>query len=204
MVLKKIARWVFGIGVVSVSLVCNAQSLSDFREKLSLFERYDDLEYVRYANVVVNEDDSAKEAFEALRAQNAEYDKDGVEIVPKPGTKPKPKSVEGYRIGVFFDNGASARANARRVVERCDSLFADIPVSMSYDNPYFKVSAGYCTSQQEAVMMLNRIQKHFPTAYLMRDVITTDNIVEVRKREQNIIAERERIADSLEMVEAAL
>lgn len=197
-----IARWIFGIGVVSASLVCNAQSLNDFRDKLSLFERNDDQEFVRYANVVVNEDDSAKEAFEALRAQNAEYDKNGVEIVTKPGTKPKPQSVEGYRIGIFFDNGASARANARRVVERCDSLFADIPVSMSYDNPYFKVSAGYCTSQQEAVMMLNRIQRHFPNAYLMRDVITTDNIIEVRAREQRIIAERERIADSLAMAAA--
>ncbi len=185
---------------ITATMVCSAQTLSDFCYKLSLFERNDDGEFVRYANVVVNEDSLAREAFEALHAQNAEYDAEGVEIVLKEGEKPKSKTINGYRIGVFFDNSASARATARSVVERCDSLFADIPVTMSYDNPYFKVSAGYCTTQEEAVMMLRRIQRVFPSAYLMRDVISTDNIIEARRREARILEQR-RLADSLALAE---
>lgn len=180
---------------ITATMVCSAQTLSDFREKLSLFERSDKGEFMQYANVVVREDSSAMEAFEALHAQNTEYDNKGVEIKNIP-------SVDGYRIGVFFSNNASARARALKVVERCDSLFSEIPVTMSYDNPYFKVSAGYCTTQQEAVMLLHRIQRYFPNAYLMRDVITVDNIVDSRNREIRIQEEARRVADSLAMADS--
>ncbi len=113
----------------------------------------------------INEDQSARRALEPYEQRELN------------------SSVDGYRVGVYFNNSAQARSGAMDVMQRCDSLLTDIPATMSYDNPYFKVSVGYCTSEEEAVIMLNRVQRYFPKAYLMRERITADNIIESRERE---------------------
>ncbi len=97
--------------------------------------------------------------------------------------------TNGYRVGVYFDNSAQARNGALDVMKRCDSLLRDIPATMSYANPYFKVSVGYCTTEEEAVMMLHRVQRHFPKAYLMREAINVENIVAARALEVGLVAE---------------
>ncbi len=91
--------------------------------------------------------------------------------------------IDGYRVGIYFNNSSSARSGAMDVMAKCDSLYRDIIVTMSYDNPYFKVSAGYCTNSEEAIMMLHRIQRNFPKAYLMRERISIDQVIASRKHE---------------------
>ncbi len=157
------------IGVATL----NAQSLSDYRTKLSLFERIDGVDMVDYVNADIIEDSSSVAAFEALKIQ---------ELDPKTG-EPKEAYVDGYRIGVFFDNGASARAKAEGVMDVCAKRLKDIPASMSYDNPYFKVCVGYCVTLEEAVMLLHRVQRVFSSAYLMRERIYPQDLVTARNAE---------------------
>ncbi len=160
-------RRVYKLGVlallgVAITTSLSAQTLNDYRKKLEFGGSNDPL---NKAEITIREDNSARIALTDLAAQSGK------------------SSVEGYRIGVFFDNGASARANALKVVEQCKRYFADIPVTMNYDNPYFKVAAGYCISDEEAIMMLDRIQKHFPKAYLMREQITPADLKAAREKE---------------------
>lgn len=158
------------ITIIALSLFAiplNAQSLSQYTEQLSLFDRDTTSELARYVNAEVRPAATAAEALEAYIYQNSD-EQSGEQIKP---------SVQGYRVGVFFDNSPSARRKAQEVMTLCDSLFADIPATMSYANPYFKVSAGYCVTQEEAVTTLHRVQRHFPAAYLMREVITPENII---------------------------
>lgn len=162
-----------------------AQSLDDYRAKLSIVERNDELGVSHYANAEVNEELSAVAAFKALASQNT--GSDGKAIEP---------SKQGYRIGIFFDNSAKARAAANEVVERCNSQFADIPVTLTYDNPYFKVSAGYCLELEEAVMMLHRVQKVFPRAYLMHETITPADLIKSRDAEIEAQRRDAEIADA--------
>ncbi|MFI3248330.1 MAG: hypothetical protein R3Y39_04295 [Rikenellaceae bacterium] len=150
------------LGITSVSSI-NAQTLSEFRNKLEYTKASDP---TSNAQVTIREDDSARIALTELESRD------------------RVSSVEGYRIGIFFDNGATARAGAMEVVKQCEKLFPDIPTTMNYDNPYFKVSAGYCIDNEEAIMMLNRIQKHFPKAYLMREQITTEDLKAARDQER--------------------
>ncbi len=164
------------ICAIALSATINAQSLSNLEEKLSFFERNDNYQSVQYSNVVINKSESAREALEALIEQSKEPDTEEVKAI----------SRQGYRIGIFFDNGATARAMAEEVMQRCDSLLGDIPATMSYDNPYFKVSAGYCINPEEAVMMLHRVQRIFPQAYLMRENITPNDLVKSREAELNL------------------
>ena len=165
------------LSLVSISAL-SAQSLDQLKEKLSFLEADTSSEYARYVNVEIREDESSQRALVALIDQGRD----------EQSGEPIDVSMSGYRIGVFFDNGASARAEAERVLHLCDSLMADIPATLSYENPYFKVTAGHCITQEEAVMTLHRVQRYFPSAYLMRDEITPANIVSSRWQEVSCVA----------------
>ena len=84
---------------------------------------------------------------------------------------------KGYRIGIFFDNGAEARANALAAKQTFETAFPDIPVYLVYENPYFKVSAGNCVTSEEAIVLLGKIRSQFPEAYLMREDLTVDDLI---------------------------
>ncbi|MFI3292181.1 MAG: hypothetical protein SNG27_01235 [Rikenellaceae bacterium] len=84
----------------------------------------------------------------------------------------------GYRIGIFFDNGATARHNANEAKKLFEQKFPDEELYMVYENPYFKVSVGNCVTQEEAVILLDKVQKVFPKAYLMREQMEVADIIE--------------------------
>ena len=84
---------------------------------------------------------------------------------------------KGYRIGIFFDNGAEARANALAAKQTFETAFPDIPVYLVYENPYFKVSAGNCVTSEEAIVLLGKIRSQFPEAYLMREDLTVAALI---------------------------
>lgn len=80
-------------------------------------------------------------------------------------------SVNGYRIMLFMSNSQSARSEA---FAACDSLavrLPQLPTYVTYDNPYFKVVAGNCTTQEEALILLEQIKPSFPKAFIMREII---------------------------------
>ncbi len=150
-----------------------AQGIDEFTEQLAIVERNDEVEPFRYSSVVIHPDSSAYAAQLLFEEQSREELGEGV-------TSP---SKRGYRIGLFFNNSATARSEAMGVMQLCDSLLTDLVATMSYDNPYFKVSVGYCTTQEEAVMMLHRVQRVFPRAYLMRESVTPTHIITSRLAE---------------------
>ncbi|MFI3270124.1 MAG: hypothetical protein SNG14_06075 [Rikenellaceae bacterium] len=140
--------------------------LANYREYLT-----QDVDSMMFTTATVNEDASARAALRPFEQQKLSG------------------STNGYRVGVYFDNSAQARSGALDVMQRCDSLLRDIPATMSYANPYFKVSVGYCTTEEEAVMMLHRVQRYFPKAYLMREAISVEDIVAARALEVGLVAE---------------
>ncbi len=159
----KLKLYIISLAAATLSATTlNAQTLSSFQRKLEFQKSSDPL---NSAQVTIRQDNSARLALSEL------------------ATRPLESQVEGYRIGIFFDNGASARTNAMNVVKECKKHFGDIPTTMTYDNPYFKVSAGYYIDSEEAIMTLNRIQKYFPKAYLMREQITPENLKLSRDQE---------------------
>ncbi len=143
---------VITIVALASALTLSAQNIESFKDSLSR-------PTTDGARVVVKESQSARLALDNLaqRAKRSEF--------------------LGYRIGIFFDNSATARATAERVCEEFSEAFPSENVYMVYENPYFKVSAGDCVTQEEAVMLLSRIQRHFPKAYIMREEMEISSIV---------------------------
>lgn len=81
------------------------------------------------------------------------------------------KAVNGYRIVIFMSNSQSARRDAVAAQENFSLLFPQEQSYLSYENPYFKVAVGNCTSQEEAIILLGRLRSSFPKAFIMRENI---------------------------------
>lgn len=81
------------------------------------------------------------------------------------------KAVNGYRIMIFMSNSQTARRDAIAAQENFLALFPQEQSYLSYENPYFKVAVGNCTSQEEAITLLGRLRGTFPKAFIMRENI---------------------------------
>lgn len=95
---------------------------------------------------------------------------DAATIVEK-GLKVAPKAVNGYRIVIFMSNSQTARRDAVAAQENFATLFPQEQSYLTYENPYFKVAVGNCTSQEEAMILLGRLRSTFPKAFIMRESI---------------------------------
>ncbi len=91
---------------------------------------------------------------------------------------PRNTSVQGYRIGLFFDNGQEARTKATLMRDTFVANFPTEPVYMVYQSPYYKVSAGDYLTEEEAIVSFEKIRKVFPNAYVMREVMEITHFVE--------------------------
>lgn len=95
---------------------------------------------------------------------------DAATIVEK-GLKVAPKAVSGYRIVIFMSNAQTARRDAVAAQESFTALFPQEQSYLSYENPYFKVAVGNCTTKEEAIILLGRLRGSFPKAFIMRENI---------------------------------
>ena len=80
-------------------------------------------------------------------------------------------TINGYRIVIFMSNSQTARRDAVAAQENFATLFPQEQSYLSYENPYFKVAVGNCTSQEEAMTLLGRLRGTFPKAFIMRESI---------------------------------
>lgn len=139
-----------------LTAVVSAQNLRTFKEYLAAPVQVDSLTVIRSTAEVTEYDDAAE-----ITSR----------VAPNRAT-----SVNGYRIMLFMSNSQSARAEA---FAACDSLAVRMPNLKSYvtyDNPYFKVAAGNCTTQEEALILLERIKPSFPKAFIMRENIPLNEL----------------------------
>ncbi len=137
---------------IATASFAQAQSLSHYKEELTTPSQ-------EGPTVIINESPEAQSALSSISSGQAQ------------------NGFLGYRIGIFFDNSPTARAKADAAKSLFVENFPDEEVFMVYENPYFKISAGNCVTQEEAVMLLEKIQKVFPKAYLMREEILVKDII---------------------------
>ncbi len=93
-------------------------------------------------------------------------------------SKRRSSQVNGYRVGIFFDNGQNARNNAQAAKTKFKESFPYEEVYMQYESPYYKVSVGNCLTEEEAIMLFERVKGVFPNAYLMREMLKLSSFVE--------------------------
>lgn len=134
-----------------------AQNLETFRQRLAAPVQIDSL-HTAYDIVRIEEMGDAAEAI-SLSSQSMK------------------RSANGYRIVIFMSNAQNARNDAFAARECFDSIHPDQKSYIFYENPYYKVAAGNCLSQEEAIILLERIKRDFPKAFVMREAISPADLV---------------------------
>lgn len=81
------------------------------------------------------------------------------------------RTISGYRVRIFFDNKQTARNESEQTVTRFRELYREIAVYRTYTNPYFKVTVGDCRTRSEAMHLLSRIKRNFPSAFVVKENI---------------------------------
>lgn len=139
------------IATLALFTAASAQNIATFKQRLSAPIKVDSLTTIN-ATVQVTEH------------------RDAAQIIATTPAKSQ-MTVSGYRIMLFMSNSQNARTEA---FAACDTLAVRLPgveTYVTYDNPYFKVASGNCTSQEEALLLLEKIKPSFPKAFIMRENI---------------------------------
>lgn len=90
---------------------------------------------------------------------------------------PARTSFRGYRICIFLDNGQNARTEALRAKLLFEEICPGTNVYLSYDNPYWRVTAGDCLTAEEAIMLKGRIASDFPKAFVKNEELTLTDLL---------------------------
>lgn len=75
--------------------------------------------------------------------------------------------TQGYRVCIFSDNSQTARGAAQAALAQLHQSYADLPGSVIYNNPFFKVNVGYCLTRTEATVLYGKLKYIFPKAFIV-------------------------------------
>lgn len=82
------------------------------------------------------------------------------------------RAISGFRVRIFFDNKQTAKVESEKTLAAFKRKFRDVPAYRTYVNPYFKVTVGDCRTKSEAMALLGRIKKAFPSAFVVKENIS--------------------------------
>ena len=92
------------------------------------------------------------------------------------------RTMNGYRVRIFFDNKQTARVESEETLKRFEDMYHDVKAYRTYANPYFKVTVGDFRTKSEAMELLTRIKGAFPSAFVVKEnieypVVDSENAV---------------------------
>ena len=82
--------------------------------------------------------------------------------------------IAGYRIRIFSDSGRGAKDRQKRVRASFLSHFPDVDAYSRYEGSYYKIYVGDFRSKNKAILLLKRVKKEFPDAFIVEDNIVID------------------------------
>ena len=92
-------------------------------------------------------------------------------------------SFSGYRIHIFMEIGNEALKHAEQVERQFERSFPDIPIYLTYAEPYFRLRAGNFRNRVEAEKCLRRIKPKFKEAFVTSDMIYRPKVDSYRNEE---------------------
>lgn len=79
--------------------------------------------------------------------------------------------IAGYRIRIFSDNGRGAKDNQKRIRAAFLSRFPELDAYSRYEGSYYKIYVGDFRTKSDAILLLDRIRREFPDAFIVEDNI---------------------------------
>ena len=146
-------------------LLCPNNASAQLMEPPVGYEYVDSLVYVRVADI-----DSTYVGVDVLDMDVIQSQAIAGSLLQHIDENPE-RTISGYRVRIFFDNKQSARAESEKTLKKFESMFHDVWAYRTYTNPYFKVTVGDCRTKSEAMALLGRIKRFFPSAFVVKENI---------------------------------
>jgi hypothetical protein len=105
------------------------------------------------------------------------------EAIREADQNPSLANVMAYRVRLFSDNSQNARENAYAAARQFAEMYPDVAVEVSYEVPYFWVTAGCFASNLEAVALRGKVLAHFPKAVVARQEMPLGAVIAEKKAE---------------------
>jgi hypothetical protein len=99
------------------------------------------------------------------------------EAISEADHNPSLTHVMAYRVRLFSDNSQSARENAYSAARQFSEMYPDVAVEVSYEVPYFWVTAGCFASNLDAVALRGKVLAHFPKAVVARQEMPLSAVI---------------------------
>ena len=79
--------------------------------------------------------------------------------------------LDGYRIHIFMETGNDGLMHAEEVKNKFEEKYDDIPAYITFGEPYYRVRVGDFRTRLEASKFLERINRKYPNAWVIKDKI---------------------------------
>ena len=80
-------------------------------------------------------------------------------------------TMNGYRVQIFMEIGNEAVAHAEVVKRQFMHSFPELPIYLSYEQPYYRLRVGDFRNRVEAEKYVRLIKPQFSLAFVTADVI---------------------------------
>jgi hypothetical protein len=81
------------------------------------------------------------------------------------------EGMEGFRVEIFFSSNLDAKEQALDTKVNFLSEYPEYPVHIKFVAPNFRVRVGDFRTKNEAWTLYKQIQKDYPTAFVVPDII---------------------------------
>jgi hypothetical protein len=113
------------------------------------------------------------------------------------------EKVDGYRVSLFRDNKQTSGEDARAVMAQFKEKFPGIAVAVSYESPYFKVTAGNFIDRVDAIALQGKALPFFNKAFVIleKDMPVADIIEQSKTLDAAIPTTEEDATEQLTPLE---
>lgn len=80
-------------------------------------------------------------------------------------------TMSGYRVQIFMEIGNEAIRHAESMKRSFTNAFPDLPIYLSYDQPYYRLRVGDFRNRVEAEKYMRLIKPKFSLAFVTADII---------------------------------
>jgi len=81
------------------------------------------------------------------------------------------EGIDGFRVEIFFSSNMDAKEKALETKTDFLSKYPEFPVHIKFVAPNFRVRVGDFRTKNEAWKLYKKIQKDYPTAFVVPDII---------------------------------
>ena len=81
------------------------------------------------------------------------------------------EGIDGFRVEIFFSSNMDAKEKALETKTDFLSEYPEFPVHIKFVAPNFRVRVGDFRTKNEAWKLYKKIQKDYPTAFVVPDII---------------------------------